>query len=96
MWQRFSGWVIAEPTTPEQAKAYLGLMMAAYPIVFTLASAGLTKAAVAACWATGSMDIWLYLQGKVRTRLPLSIPLGVVSLLGIASNTLITSLPLQL
>ena len=89
MLKQLSEWVITEPTTPKQANDYIGLMAMAYPIVFLLAVAGPIKAALIACWATGFMDVWLYLQGKVRTRLPLSIPLGVVGILGMALHAFI-------
>lgn len=89
MWERFSAWLVIEPTTPEQARAYLGLMLAAYPIVFLLATAGLLQAALAVCCATGTIDLWLFLTGKVRPRSPLSIPLGLVGMLGLAANSLV-------
>lgn len=89
MLKRLSEWAITEPTTPEQANGYIRLMAMTYPIVFWLATAGLIKAALIACWATGFVDAWLNLQGKVRTRLPLSIPLGVVGITGMALHAFI-------
>lgn len=87
MWDRFSAWLIMEPTTQDQAKAYFGLMMTAYIAVFSLSAIGLVQAALIACWATGIMDIWLFLTGKVRAKLPLAIPLGLIGMLGIMLQT---------
>lgn len=88
MWERFSAWLVMEPTTPDQARAYFGLMMAAYIAVFLLSTIGLVQAALIACCATGVMDLWLLLTGKVRAKLPLAIPLGFVGMLGVALHAL--------
>lgn len=88
MWERFSAWLIMEPTTPAQTKAYVGLMMVAYIAVFLLSVIGLIQAALIACWATGIMDVLLFLSGKVRAKLPLAIPLGLVGMLGIALHAM--------
>lgn len=84
MWERFSAWLILEPTTPDQAKAYFGLMTAAYVAVFSLSAFGLAQAALIACWATGILDIWIFMSGKIRAKLPLAIPLGLVGIIGTA------------
>lgn len=82
MWDRFSAWLIMEPTTPDQRKAYFGLMITAYVAVFSLSAFGLAQAALIACFATGIMDVWLFLSRNVRAKLPLAIPLGLVGMLG--------------
>lgn len=84
MLERFSAWLIMEPTTQDQAKAYFGLMTTAYVAVFSLSAFGLAQAALITCSATGILDLWLYLSGKVLSKLPLAIPLGIVGILGTA------------
>ena len=84
MLDRISAWLIMEPTTNDQKKAYFGLMITAYVAVFSLSAFGLVQAALITCSATGIMDLWLYLSVKVRAKLPLAIPLGLVGILGIA------------
>lgn len=84
MWDRFSAWLIMEPTTPDQRKAYFGLMITAYVAVFSLSAFGLFQTAFITCSATGIMDLWLFLSGKVSAKLPLAIPLGIAGILGLA------------
>ena len=84
MLERFSAWLIMEPTTQDQAKAYFGLMTTAYVAVFSLSAFGLAQAALITCSATGIMDLWLFMSGKVSAKLPLAIPLGIASILGLA------------
>lgn len=89
MWERFSAWLIMEPTTPKQAKAYRDLMMVAYVVVFSTALADMPKAVIIACWTTGCVDLWLFLNNEVRYKFPLSIPLGLVAMLGLLLNHLV-------
>lgn len=84
MWDRFSVWLIMEPTSPDQTKAYFGLMITAYIAVFSLSAFGLFQTTLITCSATGIMDLWLFMSGKVRAKLPLAIPLGLAAILGLA------------
>lgn len=85
--QRFVYWYFSETTNEAQARAYLGFMTVAYLATFvgTLYDPGLS---ILFCWATAFVDVYLHIRGKVRTRLPLSIPLGLVGILGLAVRSL--------
>lgn len=85
--QRVTDWYFSEPTNDAQARAYLGFMTVAYIATFggTLYDPGLS---MLFCWSTAFVDVYLHIRGKVRTKLPLSIPLGLVGILGLAVRSL--------
>lgn len=73
-----------DTTTPAKARGYLGMMGVAYGATFASAVTGQIPAIWACLIATGIVELGLYLTGHVRTKMPLSVPLGMVAMAGLA------------
>lgn len=84
---RFVTWYFSHGTERAQAHAYLSFMAVAYVAVF-LATLYAFEVGLLLCWATAILDVYKHMMRKVRTRLPLSLPLGLVGIAGVAVKSL--------
>ena len=78
MLEKVASQILIEAASLQAAQGYLVLMLVASVVGLALAALGVWLA-VPVVMATGLADLLLHAAGRVRARLPVSIPLGVLA-----------------